>query len=185
MVIGGEGSGMSLLVGRVRSNLPWAHTVHKEMYHLMSVNMFGHQSWAGYIYIGCWGDQCGLEQCGTMWWVCLRSDSEQRLGWVDRQSVWCVELAISLWNSHVMDCMKQVGGRMDSWLWLGESKGWIQDKDSALVFLEPDLYESVKLNWLKNRAQQVWHGFMHFIFRYTRFLWLVKMVNGWTVPSNQ
>lgn len=32
---------MSLLNGRVQGTLTWAHTVNKEMYWLMSVNIFG------------------------------------------------------------------------------------------------------------------------------------------------
>lgn len=39
----GEGSGMSLLARRVRGTLAWTHTVHEEMYRLMTINMYGHQ----------------------------------------------------------------------------------------------------------------------------------------------
>lgn len=45
----------------------------------------------------------------------------------------------------------------------------MQDRELALVFLEPVLYKSVKLNLMKNKAHRAWCGFKHLtVFMYSR-----------------
>lgn len=48
-----------------------------------------------------------------------------------------------------------------------------------MVFLEPGLYESLKLNRVENKAQQAWQGLRHLaILKYSRFLWSMNRVKG-------
>lgn len=55
----GVGSGMSLLAGRVRGTLAWAHAIQEDMYQWVLVSMLGHQ----YLLFSRLDVDCVLEWC--------------------------------------------------------------------------------------------------------------------------
>lgn len=64
-------------------------------------------------------------------------------------------------------------------------RGWIETGESDFVFLEPGLLEMVNWNLAKNRAQCVWLKFSLLAdLMNSRFLWSVKIVDGWDAPSS-
>lgn len=62
----------------------------------------------------------------------------------------------------------------------------MQDRESTLVFLEPGLKKIMKLNLVKKSTQWICCGLRPFtVLTYSRFLWSMKLLNGWTLPSSQ
>ncbi len=62
----------------------------------------------------------------------------------------------------------------------------ISDNASAFAFLEPGLYVTVNWKRIKNRAHLACCGFNCLAERrYSRFLWSVRIIKGYSAPSSQ